>query len=337
MSASRVSIRVAEDDAGHRLDRFVASRLDGVSRAQVQALNAAGAIRVNGEVRADSYSLSEGETIDVDTAGALAASARREPVPQSIAVPVIHEDDAIVVVDKPAGLVVHPAHGNWDGTLVNALLGRGIALSQLGSGERGDRPGVVHRLDKDTSGIIVLAKTDRAYQSLAQQFKEHLTDKMYHAIVHGHVRSRSISVEESIARHPVHRQRMAVVARGGREARTDVFVVDTFHHFDYIRVSTHTGRTHQIRVHMAHVGNPLLGDSLYGGRRSRGAGSTARTKTFYERLMKLMPRHALHASQLSFTHPEHGTRMTFASALPTDMRAALEFLYREDRERELTA
>jgi 23S rRNA pseudouridine1911/1915/1917 synthase len=336
MSAARVSIRVAEDDAGHRLDRFVASRLDGISRTQVQALNAAGAIRVDGQVRADSYSLTAGETIDVDTPGA-GAGTRRDPVPQAIAIPVVHEDDSIVVVDKPAGLVVHPAHGNWDGTLVNALLGRGTTLSSLGSGERGDRPGVVHRLDKDTSGIIVLAKTDRAYQSLALQFKEKQTEKMYHAIVHGRVRSRSITVEEPIARHPVHRQRMAVVARGGRDARTDVFVVDTFHHFDYIRVSTHTGRTHQIRVHMAHVGNPLLGDSLYGGRRSRGAGSTARTKTFLERLMKLMPRHALHASQLSFTHPEHGTRMTFASALPGDMRSALEFLYREDRERELTS
>jgi 23S rRNA pseudouridine1911/1915/1917 synthase len=332
MSSSRVSIRVAQDDAGVRLDRFLASRLDGVSRTQVQALNAAGAVRVDGRSRADSYALSAGETIDVEIA-------RLEPSPraliaQNIAIPVIHEDDSIVVVDKPAGIVVHPAHGNWDGTLVNALLGRGTTLSSLGSG---DRPGVVHRLDKDTSGVIVLARTDDAYRSLSAQFKEKQTEKVYHAIVHGRVRSRAIVVDEPIARHPVHRQRMAVGARGGRAARTDVFVVDSFSRFDYIRVSTQTGRTHQIRVHMAHVGNPLLGDSLYGGRRSRGGGSTARTRTTIERLMKLMPRHALHATQLTFTHPGTESRMTFVSALPADMRATLEFLYREDREQELSA
>lgn len=332
MSSSRVSIRVAADDDGVRLDRFVAARVDGMSRTRVQALNAAGAVLVDGHTRSDSYALRAGETVDVEVPAA--ASATRTPVAQSIAVTVIHEDDDIVVVDKPPGLVVHPAHGNWDGTLVNALLGRGTTLSSLGSG---DRPGVVHRLDKDTSGVIVLAKTDRAYQSLAAQFKEKQTGKVYHAIVHGHVRSRSITVDEPIARHPVHRQRMAVATRGGREARTDVLVVDTFHRFDYIRVSTHTGRTHQIRVHMAHVGNPLLGDSLYGGRRSRGEGNTSQTRTSFDRLMKIMPRHALHASQLTFTHPGSGTRLTFVSALPPDMRAALEFLHREDRVRELTA
>jgi len=333
MTGPRLSIRVGEEDAGWRLDRFVASRLDGISRTQVQALNAAGAILVDGRARADSYSLSAGEHIDVETR-VLAPVRANEPLAQSIPVPVMYEDESIVVVDKPAGLVVHPAHGNWEGTLVNALLGRGTTLSTLGTS---DRPGVVHRLDKDTSGVIVLARTDRAYQSLAAQFKERLTEKIYHALVHGHVRARAIQVEEPIARHPVHRQRMAVSARGGRAARTDVFVVDTFHHFDYIRVSTHTGRTHQIRVHMAHVGNPLLGDGLYGGRRLRGAASHARTKTTYERLMKLMPRHALHASQLSFTHPEHETRLTFVSALPADMRAALELLHREDRATEMTA
>ncbi|HEX6789677.1 MAG TPA: RluA family pseudouridine synthase [Candidatus Krumholzibacteria bacterium] len=327
-----VSLRVGDDDDGVRLDRFVAARIDGLSRTRAQALNAAGAVRVDGRSRSDSYALSAGETVDVDVQSETAHP--RSPVAQAIDIPVIDEDDDIVVVDKPPGLVVHPAHGNWDGTLVNALLGRGTTLSSLGAG---DRPGVVHRLDKDTSGVIVLAKTDRAYQSLAAQFKEKQTEKAYHAIVHGHVRSRSIIVEEPIARHPVHRQRMAVAARGGRDARTDVFVVDTFHRFDYIRVSTHTGRTHQIRVHMAHVGNPLLGDSLYGGRRSRGEGNTSRTRTTFDRLMKIMPRHALHASQLTFTHPGDGTRRTYVSALASDMRAALEFLHREDRVRELTA
>jgi 23S rRNA pseudouridine1911/1915/1917 synthase len=184
---------------------------------------------------------------------------------------------------------------------------------------------------------MVLARTDAAYRSLAAQFKDKETEKTYHALVHGHVRAREITIEKPIARHPVHRQRMAVAATGGRAARTDVFVVDTFQHFDYIRVLTHSGRTHQIRVHMAHVGNPLLGDLLYGGRRSRGAGNQGRGKTTFERLMKIMPRHALHATRLSFTHPELETRMTFTSALPADMRSAMELLYREDRAREMPA
>jgi 23S rRNA pseudouridine1911/1915/1917 synthase len=333
MSKPRVSIPVGEGDAGQRLDRFLASALDGYSRTQVQSLNAAGAIRVDGRVRADSFALSAGETIDVEIPSSPSPAAGA-PAPQEIAIPVVYEDESVVVVDKPAGMVVHPAHGNWDGTLVNALLGRGTPLSALGST---DRPGVVHRLDKDTSGIMVLARTDPAYRSLAAQFKDKQTEKTYHALVHGHVRTRELSIEESIARHPVHRQRMAVAASGGRAARTDVFVVDTFQHFDYIRVSTQTGRTHQIRVHMAHVGNPLVGDLLYGGRRSRGTGNQGRAKTTFERLMKIMPRHALHATRLSFTHPELETRMTFTSALPADMRSAIELLYRDDRAREMPA
>jgi len=333
MGAGRVSLPVGEDDAGQRLDRFVTGRLQGISRTQIQFLNAAGAIAVDGRVRPDSYALSHGETVEVD-ASSLMEPPARQPVAQAIPVAVIFEDDALVVVNKPAGLVVHPAHGNWDGTLVNALLGRGTPLAALGAG---DRPGVVHRLDKDTSGVIVLAKTDHAYRSLAAQFKEQETEKTYHAIVHGHVRSRAIVVDEPIARHPVHRQRMAVVPVHGRPARTDVFVVDTYLHFDYIRVSTHTGRTHQIRVHMAHVGNPILGDPVYGGRRQRGPASQARVRTTFERLLKLVPRHALHASRLSFTHPDTKSRLTFTTGLPADMRSALETLYRDDRAKEVGA
>jgi 23S rRNA pseudouridine1911/1915/1917 synthase len=332
MGAGRASLRVEEADAGARLDRFVTRHLDGISRTQVQALNAAGAIVVDGRARADSYALSPGEVVQVDMPSREAVAPT--PAAQPIPIPVIYEDDALVVVNKPSGLVVHPAHGNRDGTLVNALLGRGTSLSATGAG---DRPGVVHRLDKDTSGVIVLARTDAAFQSLAAQFKQHEVEKTYHAIVHGHVRASSIVVDEPIARHPVHRQRMAVVPSRGRPARTDVFVVDTYHHFDYIRVSTHTGRTHQIRVHMAHVGNPLLGDPVYGGRRQRGLASQTRVRTTFERLMKLVPRHALHASRLSFTHPVTQSRVTFSTALPADMRLALETLYRDDRAKEVTA
>ncbi|HEX5132496.1 MAG TPA: RluA family pseudouridine synthase [Candidatus Krumholzibacteria bacterium] len=331
MSAGRLTFTVQDEDAGQRLDRYCTARLPALSRTQVQALNAAGGILLNGAARPDSFAVRAGDAVAVDVAAAAPAPARAAPAPQPIDIAVVYEDDAVVVVNKPAGLVVHPAHGNWDGTLVNALLGRGTGLAGLGGG---DRPGVVHRLDKDTSGVMVLAKTDAAYRSLSTEIKDRLFEKTYHAIVFGNVRAARFSVDEPIARHPIHRQKMAVVA-GGRPASTEVIVVDTYYHFDYIRVLTRTGRTHQIRVHLAHVDNPLLGDPVYGGRRQRIRTGRTRSRETIERLLKIVKRHALHASRLSFTHPDTGKRMTFTTALPADMRLALEILYREDRAKEV--
>jgi 23S rRNA pseudouridine1911/1915/1917 synthase len=328
----RVSLTVGDADSGQRLDRFCARRLEGFSRTQIQALNAAGGIVVDGRVRADSFALSAGELITVDPSR-LEGRRPAPPAPQEIPVAVAYEDDDVVVVNKAAGLVVHPAHGHWEGTLVNALIGRGTRLAPLGGGQR---PGVVHRLDKDTSGLMVLAKTDAAYRGLVAAFKQQAIEKTYHAIVRGHVRSRSIRIDEPIARHPVHRQKMAVRKASGRSALTAVLVVDTYGHFDYIRVNTHTGRTHQIRVHMAHVGNPLLGDAVYGGRKPVPV-TQAKVRAMCERLLKLMPRHALHASRLSFVHPVSGRRLAFTAALPADMRLALETLHREDRAQEVAA
>jgi len=326
---TRVVFTVEPDEEGLRLDRFCAARLPELSRTRVQALNAAGGITVDGGNRLDSYTLSAGEVVAVD-AEQVAERAPGPPLAQSIPIQVAYADDAVVVVNKQAGLVVHPAHGNWDGTLVNALAGSGVTLAPLGSP---DRPGVVHRLDKDTSGLMVLARTDAAYRALVDAFKAHAVGKTYHAIVHGNLSARSLTLEGTIARDAVHRQRMTVTKGAGRPARTDVLVVDTFSHFDYIRVHTRTGRTHQIRVHMAHAGNPLLGDAVYGGRRKRSYPG-ARVRTMVDNLVKLVPRHALHASQLSFDHPVTGLRMTFTCALPPDMRNALEILYREDRAKE---
>jgi 23S rRNA pseudouridine1911/1915/1917 synthase len=327
----RVSLTVGDSDAGQRLDRYCADHLDGFSRSQIQALNAAGGITVDGRSRADSFALSAGNLVAVEPS--LLVARRPGPAPEPIPIAVVYEDEALVVVNKAAGMVVHPAHGNWEGTLVNALIGRGIGLASLGGA---DRPGVVHRLDKDTSGLIVLAKTDAAYRGLVAAFKEQRVAKTYHAIVRGHVRSSRILIDEPIARHPVHRQKMAVRKASGRTALTEVFVVDTYQHFDYIRVRTHTGRTHQIRVHMAHVGNPLLGDSVYGGRKPVQVAHT-RVRAMFERILKLVPRHALHASQVSFDHPVTDQHLAFTAALPTDMRLALETLYREDRAQEVTA
>ncbi|MCH7549094.1 MAG: hypothetical protein IH969_06110 [Candidatus Krumholzibacteriota bacterium] len=207
-----------------------------------------------------------------------------------------------------------------------------ITLSVLGLPER---PGVVHRLDKDTSGLLVVARTDDAYHHLTGEFKAHRVHKEYHAITIGHLGTREVVVEAPIARHPVKRQQMAVVERTGRPARSDLFVVDSYGHFDYIRVTTCTGRTHQIRVHLAHSGHPILGDPVYGGRGFKGRTANVRLKTTFDRLLKNLTRHALHASELSFSHPGTGEKITFRTALPEDMRAALEVLQREDRTKEV--
>jgi len=318
---------VAANDAGQRLDRLCAAKHPSLSRNQIQKLNEHGGITVDGTVRPDSYAVSDGERVDIRV-----SAVDREgwdpdtrPVGEDIPVPVAYQDDDIVVVNKPAGLVVHPAHGNPSGTLVNALLGLDIRLADLGGHQR---PGVVHRLDKDTSGLMVVAKTDAAYAGMVALLKTKEVRKQYHAIVHGNLGRTEMTVDAPIARHPTQRQRMAVV-RGGREAVTQLFVVDSYSHFDYIRVATYTGRTHQIRVHMSHVSHPLLGDAVYCGRHGRGRAAGTRAEVTSEKMRKIMTRHALHASLLSFSHPVSGRSMTFRAALPPDMRLALETLYTE--------
>lgn len=315
------------EDEGVRLDRFCAARIASLSRTQIQKLNAAGAVTVDGARRADHYALSPGEIVAVKLPD---VDERPEaPVPQVIPVRIAYEDSSIVVVNKSADLVVHPAHGNRDGTLVNALLGRGTRLATLGGP---DRPGIVHRLDKDTTGLLVVTKTDEAYRKFSEDLKARRVRKVYHAIVWGNLGVRTRTIDASIARHPVHRQKMAVAARAGREALTEVFVVDSFEHFDYIRVAILTGRTHQIRVHLAHISHPILGDPLYGGRRSKGLPSQTRLRNHISALLKAMPRQALHASRLSFDHPVTGKRMDFKTGLPDDMRAVLERLHIESKE-----
>jgi len=327
-------LSVDETDAGTRLDRFCAARVDGLSRSQAQKLNALGGITVDGRSRPDSYALCDGEEVVVRPA-LLEPPGFDEggsPEPQDIPIAIVFEDAHLVVVNKPVGMVVHPAHGNWDGTLVNALLGKGVTLAALGWPQR---PGIVHRLDRDTSGVMVVARTDDAYRALQAALRDGSFEKTYHTLTVGHAGTRRLEIDAPVGRHPIRRQEMAVVP-GGKPARSELFVVDSYRHFEYSRVVTHTGRTHQIRVHLAHIGVPVLGDSVYGGRRLRGAVSNGRLRSAFAALMKLLPRHALHASTLAFPHPVTGRRMKFTTALPDDMRAALETLYREDRAKEVT-
>jgi 23S rRNA pseudouridine1911/1915/1917 synthase len=316
---------VEADEDGLRLDRFCTSRIESLSRNQIQKINRGNHIRVSGVRRPDHYALRRGEVVTIVLPEPTGADSH--PIAQDIPLRVAYEDDDLLVINKAAGIVVHPAHGNREGTMVNAVLGRGTRLSTLGAAER---PGVVHRLDKDTSGLIVFAKSDPAFRGLSQQIKARRFEKTYHAIVWGCVGVRERTIEAPIARHPVHRQKMTVARGRGREAVTQVLVVDSFEYFDYIRLITETGRTHQIRVHMQHISHPVLGDTVYGGVRKKGLPSSTKIRSRISALQKAMPRQALHASRLSFEHPVTGQRLSFRTALPKDMCLALEMLHYND-------
>jgi 23S rRNA pseudouridine1911/1915/1917 synthase len=295
---------------GERLDRAVALLAD-VSRAVSAALIAGGAVRVDGEaVRAGKSRVAAGSHVTIDTAAIPVASPpRADP---SVAFGVVHADPEFVVVDKPAGLVVHPGAGNPGGTLVNGLLARFPDIAALGSGDTEGRPGIVHRLDAGSSGLLVVARTEAARASLLAQFAAHTATRRYVALVWGHPEAVHGIVDAPIGRDPGDPTRMAVVA-GGRPARTEYEVVERLHNgvdTALLTCQLETGRTHQIRVHLAAVGHPLVGDSTYGERRSTLG----------------LDRPFLHAAELSFDDPTTGARVSFTSELPADLTALLERL-----------
>ncbi len=237
------------------------------------------------------------------------------PIPLSI----VFEDDDLAVIDKPAGLVVHPAPGHWDDTLVNALVARGTTLSGGAEG----RPGIVHRLDRDTSGLMIIAKTDLAHRRLGAAIAARRVRRSYAALAWGHLDSTELRIDAAIARHPQDRKRMAISPLG-RTARTDASVVARFGVAELLRLELHTGRTHQIRVHLEHVGHPIVGDPVYAGGGSRRISGAARKAA--ELLERATPRQALHAAALAFRHPLSGAPLEFHSEWPTDLRAALVVL-----------
>ncbi len=287
---------------GERLDLLVAREMD-LSRTRAATLIAQGLVRVNGRAEKASYRPEPGEAIDVT----VPAPPGRAVEPEAIALNVVYEDDDVLVVDKPAGMVVHPAPGNWNGTLVNALKGRGVALSTEG-GE--DRAGIVHRLDKETSGLLLVAKTERAHRVLGSALAARRIVRRYAVLSWGHLDEDEVTVERPIARDPNDRKRMAIVA-GGRPAKTVFYRLARFDAVDLLRAHLFTGRTHQIRVHLASLGHPVVGDDTYGG----GGG---------RRLVPLPPkRHFLHAAWLAFRHPVTQAPIELRSPLPSDLHAAL--------------
>lgn len=294
-----------------RLDRFLADQLQ-ISRTQAARLVAAGRIRVEGAVARASRLLAHRETIAIDLPD---EEPPRHLRPYPIDLRVVYEDDALAVINKPAGLVVHPAPGHWDDTLVNALVARGTTLSGGAAG----RPGIVHRLDRDTSGLMVVAKTDLAHRRLGAMLAARRVRRAYATLVWGHLDGDQV-IEAPIARHPNDRKRMALRPEG-RAARTDAFVIARLDCCDLVRCELHSGRTHQIRVHLESIGHPLLGDPVYHGGGARRITGEGRTKA--RQLEALAGRQALHAAVLAFRHPISGDPMRFRAPWPEDLAPLL--------------
>jgi len=296
-----------ESDANARLDLFVARHLD-LSRTQAATYIATGRVSVNGHAERASYRVGAADRVRVD----IPPPTGRAVVGEAIDLAILYEDDALLVVDKPPGMVVHPAPGHWRGTLVNALVGRGGSLAGTVAGEAAptERAGLVHRLDKDTSGLVIVAKTDRVHRLLTAAISARRIRRVYAALAWGHLQSDALTVDAPIARDPRDRKRMAIV-NTGRSARTEFTRLARFDSTDLLRARLYTGRTHQIRVHLASVGHPVVGDEKYGGTKGR------RESALSSR------RHFLHAAWLTLDHPLTGEPLDLRSPLPADLRAVL--------------
>ena len=318
MKSGRHRVTINQDAAGERLDRALAAALPALTRSRVKALieSRRVALAEGPTIEEPSRKVKTGEQFVVD----IPEPETAEPLPQARDLEILYEDVDLLVLNKPAGLVVHPAPGNPDNTLVNALLAHcGESLSGIG-GVR--RPGIVHRLDKDTSGVMVVAKNDATHRALSQMFARHDLTRIYQALVWGGPKEKRGTVEAAIGRHPVDRKRMAVRRSAGRSAVTEYWVEHSFGPAlrplaSLMGARLHTGRTHQVRVHFAHLGCPVVGDPVY-GRKSRNAADPASLKAFR--------RQALHAAVLAFRHPGSGKEMRFASELPQDFRTLLSEL-----------
>lgn len=311
MSSRDDSFIVDTSEPTGRLDVYLRGRFPAVSRGTIQRLIEEGHIRVNGQTVKPTHHPRSGERVDVHWPDARPAEAKPEEIPLDI----LYEDTDLLVLNKPPGLVVHPAAGHEEHTLVNALLHHCAGeLSGIGGVAR---PGIVHRIDKETSGCLVIAKNDMAHLRLADQFASRTIDKTYLAIACGVVPRNQGEIREAIARHPTHRKRMTVTDGSGREARTSYKVRERFNGATWLEVILHTGRTHQIRVHFQHLGYPLVGDATYGNRQN---------KRLTELTGYVAPRQMLHSWKLSFLHPRKEKKLTFEAPLPEDFESALKKL-----------
>lgn len=304
--SEKIRLEAGQDDSGARIDSFVTRGVQGMTRSHVQKLIASSQVFVNEKPVKASYKLQAGDQIALYIPPAQPI----EITPECIPLQVLYEDCDVIVINKARGMVVHPAAGNYSGTLVNALLNHCDDLSGI-NGEV--RPGIVHRLDKDTSGVMVAAKSDRAHGHLAQQIKDRTATRKYFAIVHGNVKEEQGIVDAPIGRHHTERKKMAVIFQNSKEAVTRFKVVKRFGSYTLVECRLLTGRTHQIRVHMAYIGHPVVGDPVYGPKK----------KHFN------INGQALHAAELSFAHPVTGEMLTFLAPMPDDMQQILSSLERD--------
>jgi 23S rRNA pseudouridine1911/1915/1917 synthase len=311
--STRLEIAIAETASGERLDRALAVARPELSRSRIKALIEQGHLKLSGATIEDpALRVKPGQVFTLEIPPAVPAA----PEGQAIALNIVYEDDDLIVIDKPAGMVVHPAPGNPDNTLVNALIAHcGDSLSGIG-GEK--RPGIVHRIDKDTSGLIVAAKNDAAHKALSEDFAAHNIERAYLCLVWGIPSPSAGVITGNIGRHPVDRKRMAVVTRGGKPAITHYRVLKAFGlGASLVECRLETGRTHQIRVHMAKIGHPLIGDPVYG---KPTAARRGRLSPEARKAAEGFPRQALHATLLGFDHPRTGERLAWESESPEDLR-----------------
>jgi 23S rRNA pseudouridine1911/1915/1917 synthase len=301
-----------------RLDVFLTHHVENATRTKVQTAIRAGCVLVNGATVRSSYAVNPHDVIHVT----LPESPAPDVVAEAIPLTIVYEDDQLLIVNKPAGMVTHPAYGNYTGTLVNALLHHCASLSVVTDRTR---PGIVHRLDKDTSGLLVVAKTDAAHAHLSRQFARRTIRREYQAIVWGAFSVEKGTIDANLGRSKSDRKKMAVVQEG-KTAVTEYTVLEKFAYLSLIRLRLQTGRTHQIRVHLAHVGHPVFGDPTYNGRRLLFGPGTPRQKAEVQKMLDILTRQALHARTIGFRHPATGEEMAFESPLPEDMSAVLKIL-----------
>ncbi len=301
-----------------RLDLFLTHHVENATRTKVQAAIRAGYVLVDGNTARSSHPVSPGEVIHITLPKSPPPDVIAEPIPLDI----VYEDEYLLVVNKPAGMVTHPAYGNYTGTLVNALLHHCNSLSAVTDGTR---PGIVHRLDKDTTGLLVVAKTDAAHAHLARQFARRTIQREYQAIVWGALPGSTGTIEASLGRSKSDRKKMAVVP-DGKHAITDYHVLERFPYLSLVRLRLHTGRTHQIRVHLAHIHHPVFGDPTYNGKRIQYGPGTARQKAEVQSMLDILKRQALHARTIGFRHPATGAETWCESALPEDMTRVLTLI-----------
>ena len=302
-----------------RVDKYLMNRIENATRSKIQQAAKAGSIFVNDIAVKSNYKVKGGNVVRV-----LFGHPPHENllVPEDLPLEVIYEDDEVIVVNKAAGMVVHPGHGNYSGTLINALL---FHFDNLPNSDQG-RPGLVHRIDKDTSGLLVIAKTEHALTHLSKQFFDKTSTRKYIALVWGNVEEDQGTIDEAIGRHPKNRLQMTVFPEGesGKPAITHYKVIERFGYVTLVECQLETGRTHQIRAHMKHIGHTLFNDDRYGGNAILKGTHFSKYKQFVDNCFKLLPRQALHAKTLGFTHPASGKFMEFDSDLPVDFKSCIE-------------